>query len=330
MTGTDPAPLLPAAVVATRGLTREFGDLTAVRDVDLAIPAGVIVGLIGPSGCGKTTLVRLLTGILAPTAGDVEVFGTHPQAFTADDRRRFGYMPQLPVLYPNLSVVGNLQFVASMYGLPLRGRRARLSALLDLVDLGPHRHTRFSACSGGMKRRVALAATLVHRPELLFLDEPTAGVDPILRDRFWQHFRALADEGATLVISTQYVGEAALCDLVAVMTDGRLVTLCPPDRLVDHAYGGTPLELRVDGFVGGPVIDRIASEPGVRAVHRTADGLVIVVDDATTRTGPLEQLVAAAGIATHLTPYDPGPDAVFVELVAAARRQHADEMRVGV
>lgn len=324
MPATD-RPEGPDALVETDALTRSFGDATAVQDVTMTIPRGTIVGLIGPSGCGKTTLVRMLAGILLPTSGTVRVFGTDPARFGDAQRRRFGYMPQLPVLFPNLSVWGNLQFAASLYGVPSRGRRDRLERLLELVDLEQHRRTLFVDCSGGMQRRVALAATLVHDPELLFLDEPTAGVDPILRERFWQRFRELRDGGASLIVPTQYVGEAAECDLVAVMTDGRLAALCPPGELATAAFGGVPLGLRLEGYVGRGVLDHLAAVPGVRSVRSIDGGLLVVVDDEERVTPRLTELLTGAGVErVEFERHDPGLDAVFVELVETARRRLAE------
>jgi ABC-2 type transport system ATP-binding protein len=226
-----------ASAVRTTALVKYFGSEVALDNVDLVVPRGVILGVIGPSGGGKTTLIRILTGVLAPSDGRVEVLGHDPATTDASQRRRIGYMPQASVLFPNLSVWSNLQFVASLYALPVR-RRRRLRSLLQLVDLWEHRHKRLDHCSGGMQRRAALAAALVNDPDLLFLDEPTAGVDPLLRERFWDRFRALRDTGRTIVVSTQYVGEAASCDLVAVMARGRLIALATPDDLRRQATEG--------------------------------------------------------------------------------------------
>jgi ABC-2 type transport system ATP-binding protein len=233
-----PQPLAPPAAVTVRteGLVKRFGSEVVLDRVDLVVPSGSIVGVIGPSGGGKTTLIRILTGVVSPTEGRVEVLGTDPATASASQRRRVGYMPQESVLFPTLSVWGNLQFVASLYAMPVR-RRRRLREVLELVDLWEQRHKRLDRCSGGMQRRVALAATLVSDPELLFLDEPTTGVDPVLRERFWDRFRALRDAGRTIVVSTQYVGEAAVCDLVAVMDHGRLIALATPDDLRRQVLG---------------------------------------------------------------------------------------------
>jgi ABC-2 type transport system ATP-binding protein len=222
--------------IRAEGLSKRYGSEVALDDVDLVVPYGAILGVIGPSGGGKTTLIRILTGVLSPTAGRVSVLGGDPASASASQRRRISYMPQAPVLFPNLSVWSNLQFIASLYAMPVR-RRRRLRGLLQLVDLWDHRHKRLDRCSGGMQRRAALAASLVNDPELLFLDEPTAGVDPVLRERFWERFRAERDAGRTVVVSTQYVGEATMCDLVAVMARGRLIALATPENLRRQVLG---------------------------------------------------------------------------------------------
>lgn len=175
-------------VIHAKGLTKQFGHEIAVQDVTFEIPRGKIFGFIGPSGSGKTTTIRLLTGVYQPTAGDVIVLGRRPKEFVAATREKIGYMPQFFVLYQDLSVWENLNFAASIYGMRFR-RAERLKQLLDFVELSEHKHKLARNISGGMQRRLSLAATLVHNPELIFLDEPTAGVDPVLRRKFWDHFK---------------------------------------------------------------------------------------------------------------------------------------------
>ena len=182
-------------------------------------------------------------------------------------------MPQLPALFPNLSVIDNLRFAAALYGVKARGRRRRLREILEFVELTADRTKLVGKTSGGMQRRLALAETLVHDPELVFLDEPTAGIDPILRERFWQRFRQLRDEGRTLIVSTQYVGEAADCDVVAVMANGRVVALAPPDELRRRAFGGDIVDLRPErGWFTPEEIAKLGTESFVAPVDRTADG----------------------------------------------------------
>ncbi|HRV93037.1 MAG TPA: ABC transporter ATP-binding protein, partial [Anaerolineae bacterium] len=200
-------------VIYTQNLTKQFGDEVAVKEVTFSIPSGTIFGFIGPSGSGKTTTVRLLTGLYRPTEGKIAVLDEAPTEFSRATQRKIGYMPQLFVLYDDLSVWENLNFVASLYGVGF-GRSKRLKEVLDFVELANHKNKVVRKLSGGMKRRLSLAATLIHRPTLVFMDEPTAGIDPVLRRKFWDHFQSIREQGQTLFITTQYVGEAAYCDYV--------------------------------------------------------------------------------------------------------------------
>lgn len=224
-------------VIETNKLTKRFGKEVAVKSMDMDIPEGAIFGFVGPSGCGKTTTIRLLTGIYRPTSGKVSVLGKKPTEFTNSDREKIGYLIQQYVLYPDLTVWENLSFAASFYGVTIF-RNKHLKRLLDFVELSEHKNKKSKFLSGGMKRRLSLAATLVHDPEVLFLDEPTAGIDPILRSKFWDYFKKLQEDGHTLIITTQYVGEAAYCDLVGVMFQGRLLMVATPEELRRKAYGG--------------------------------------------------------------------------------------------
>jgi ABC-2 type transport system ATP-binding protein len=299
---------------------RTFGSQTVLDGVDLAVAPGTILGLIGPSGCGKTTLVRTMLGIIEPTAGDVRVFGTPPTEFSSAQRTRIGYMPQAPALFPNLSIQHNLRFAASLYGVRRHGRRHRLKELLDFVGLAPDRRKLAGAASGGMQRRLALAQALVADPDLIVLDEPTAGVDPILRARFWSYFRELRDAGRTLVISTQYVGEAVDCDFVAVMCAGRIVALEPPDTLRRRAFGGDIVELSAErGWFTREEIEKLAAEPYVISTHRTPDGLRMIVEDATTDTPRLLGILQSAGVGpVSVNQITPDYDEIFVAIMRAS------------
>lgn len=234
------------AVIEMQNVSKVFGEKRAVHELSLVVPAGQIFAIVGPSGCGKTTTIRMLTGVYTPTSGTLRVLGASPKNFARRVRQRIGYMPQLFVLYPTLTVWENLNFVASLYGLNWFRRRKRLEMLLDFVELRPARNTLADDISGGMKRRLELACSLVHNPELLFADEPTAGVDPVLRGKFWEHFRELKAAGNSLVVTTQYVSEVAYCDQVAVMRNGRLLTVDTPDGLRRQALNGEVIRLTVD------------------------------------------------------------------------------------
>jgi ABC-2 type transport system ATP-binding protein len=225
-------------VIVARGLRRVFGDQVAVDHLDIDVPEGSIFGFVGPSGSGKTTAVRMLAGIDVPTAGEVTVLGRPTAGFDRALRARIGYMPQRSVQFPNLSVQENLHFVASLYGLPLR-RREAITAALEETELTEHRRKPVRDLSGGMQRRLALSAALIHRPEVLFLDEPTAGIDPVLRSKLWERFEALRDEGCTLFVTTQYVSETAYCDRVAVLAEGRIIAEDTPRGCVGVPSGAT-------------------------------------------------------------------------------------------
>lgn len=228
-------------------VTRRFGGAGGVRDLNLRVSRGSIVGLVGPSGSGKTTVVRLLLGIDRPETGRIAVLGEEPTSFGRHEQHRIGYMPQHTALYAELTLRHNLQMMASLYGMPWRARivpgrrsataRQRVTDLLEMLDLQDVQGTRLRDASGGEQRRVALAAAMVHEPELLVLDEPTTGIDPVLRRRLWDHFGALRDKGTTMLVTTQYVGEATHCDQIALLVEGRVMAFGTPDELRRRAFG---------------------------------------------------------------------------------------------
>jgi ABC-2 type transport system ATP-binding protein len=242
-----------APVIVAADVHRPFGDGHGLRALNLTVDPGVIFGIVGPSGSGKSTTVRLVLGADRPTEGDLWVFGRRPVDFTRDDRRRIGYLPQHTVLYPELSLRHNLDLAASMYGVPARSRllafgkrrraaRQRITDTLDFLDLTDEQGTRLGDASGGEQRRLGLAAAMIHEPELLILDEPTTGVDPVLRRKIWERLSHLRDGGATIFVTTQYVDEASHCDLVALLVDGRVLTVDSPEALRRQAFGAYPTQ----------------------------------------------------------------------------------------
>ena len=289
-------------------------------NMNLRLFPGTIVGMVGPSGCGKTTTVRLLTGIYQPQSGIVRVFGKRPVEFDEADKARIGYMPQHFILYPHLSAEENLHFMGGMYGLSYGRRRSRMKALLEFVEMRDARKRLGRQLSGGMKRRLMLAGALLHDPELIFADEPTAGIDPILRARIWENFRQLRDEGRTVLVTTQYVGEASYCDQVVVMRRGRLVAMDTPDSLRRQAYGGEIIHLQVDEkniFQVMQFINDLPQVKKVEPVEKESNGIHVLVDDAGAR---LPVLLAALrenlDISPKLAePHLPRFDEVFVRLV---------------
>lgn len=302
--------------VVCQALTKQFGDEVAVRDLAFEILRGTIFGFIGPSGSGKTTTVRLLTGIYEPTAGEARVLGQHPVAFTRQHRERIGYLPQLFVLYPDLTVWENLNLTASIYGMGLF-RRKQLNQVLDFVELGDHRRKLARQLSGGMQRRLGLASTLVHNPELIFLDEPTAGIDPLLRQKFWDHFRYLRDQGRTLFITTQYVGEASHCDYVGILDEGRLIAADTPEGLRHRALGGEVVHLTASDPIDYGSLQAMRRLPFVRSLTMTGDtDIRLIVDEASEAMPALLEFCKAQNVAVaSIEEYVPPFDDVFVELL---------------
>jgi ABC-2 type transport system ATP-binding protein len=309
----------------------DFGGGAGVFDLNLSLPQGTILGMIGPSGCGKTTTIRLLNGVLKPTSGKVSVFGKDPGGFTEADKTRIGYIPQQFILYPNLSVEENMHFLGSIYGMRPAERKARMLPLLEFVDLQDARKRLGRKLSGGMQRRLMLAGALFHDPALLIADEPTAGIDPILRARIWENFRELRDQGKTLLVTTQYVGEAAYCDQVAVMRKGRLVTVDSPKGLQRQAMGGEVIHLQVEQAQSDIVRRFLATLPQVNSAENLpgeAGGLRVFVEDAAQEIPPLlAALKAQMDITPRIVePYVPAFDEVFVRLIQAAEKSQSEEV----
>jgi len=311
----DVPEIADSAICSVRGVSRSFGDVKAVDDVTLEVPRGTILGVIGPSGSGKTTLIRLLTGTLIPSSGELRVLGQEPRRFSRHTRERIGYMPQHFVLYEELTAAENVSFVAALFGLlwPKRGRRVR--EVLQLVELWEARGRRARQLSGGMQRRLELACALVHQPNLLFVDEPTAGQDPMLRQTIWNEFRRLRDVGRTLVVTTQYVGEAEYCDQVAVLARGRVVALASPAELRRIALGGEVIEIETSEPFDGRLLERV---PGVRRVDQSAPRhMLLITDDAGAATPRvLQEINTAGGQVVSSSEYVPSFDDVFGKLVS--------------
>jgi ABC-2 type transport system ATP-binding protein len=231
--------------IDVKGVTFNYGRLTVLDDLSLEIPSGVSFGLLGSNGAGKTTLIRLMVGLLRPSRGTVRCLGGLPSAANA---RNFGYMPQLPSLYNELTVQQNIDFFARIYGLRDRRARAeRVDEVIRLVELWPKRNVSVTQLSGGMKQRVSLGCAIVHQPSLLFLDEPTVGLDVELRVRFWEYFEGLTRAGSTLVISSHTMDDAAHCNRLAFMREGKVIAVGSPAEL--RAATGRPDAGLEDAFV---------------------------------------------------------------------------------
>jgi len=237
----SPANQPAAPVVRTRALCKSFGALTAVSNLDLDINRGEVFGLLGPNGSGKTTTIRMLCGLVVPTSGTAEVAGHDVVKETETVRRRIGYMSQRYGLYDELTVAENLRFYASVYGLVGRERTTRLNEHVRELGLGERLAQQAGTLSGGWKQRLALACATAHRPDLVFLDEPTAGVDPAARRTFWEIIYRLAGGGTTILVTTHYMDEAERCQRLAFLSRGQLIALGTPAEIV-RQFGAERVE----------------------------------------------------------------------------------------
>lgn len=317
------APATEAPAITTTGVSQRYGDTEVLHGVDLNVESGTVFGFIGPSGSGKTTTIRLLTGIEAPTSGEVRVLGEDPFGCSSRHRARLGYLPQASVLFPSLSLRQNLSFAAGIYG---RGwpRKQRIRDVLELVELWEHRSKRLADASGGMQRRLALAAALVHDPEVCFLDEPTAGIDPVLRRSLWEAFDELRQRGRTLFVTTQYVSEAAYCDRVGVLSDGQLIAVDTPDGLRRRAFGGDVVRIAADDAIQPDTLSRVRALDGVTGCERDGDDrhLRLVVERADAAIPAVTDWFDDQGtrLASVREDHPPFED-VFVALIESDRAQ---------
>jgi ABC-2 type transport system ATP-binding protein len=233
------------AAITVSNLTFSYGALKVIDDISLETPKGISFGLLGSNGAGKTTLIRLMVGLLKPAGGSILCLGKPPAPANA---RNIGYMPQLPSLYSELTLEQNIDFFARIYGLRERHARAqRVNDVIKLIDLWPKRKTQVMKLSGGMKQRVSLGCAIVHQPPLLFLDEPTVGLDPELRYHFWEHFTSLTQKGNTLIISSHTMDDAAHCQQLAFMREGKIIALGSPSEL--RTATGKPDATLEDAFL---------------------------------------------------------------------------------
>jgi ABC-2 type transport system ATP-binding protein len=270
--------------IRVEGLSKRYGKVEALGGVDIRVPEGTVFGLVGPNGAGKTTLIKALVGALRPSGGEVRVLGLKPLKERAELRQQIGYMPQFSALYEDLSARDNVEFFGAAHATP--ELRKRTAEVLGFTDMTARAEEPVYKLSGGMKRRVSLACALVHRPRILFLDEPTAAVDPNLRSRLWKTFRRLAEGGTTLFVSTHLMDEAMLCDRVAILRRGKIIASDTPRRILEE--GKTRLVVQRSGkeeekVIGGRPEDLAAAlypyglAPEVTAVDVEADSLETVV-----------------------------------------------------
>jgi ABC-2 type transport system ATP-binding protein len=305
--------------IVTEDLTRTFGNVLAVDHLNLRVAQGEIFGLLGPDGAGKTTTIRMLCAIMDPTEGRATVAGFDTVKQPEAIKQRIGYMPQQFSLYGDLTVDENLTFFADVFQVGRRARQERKEALLAFARLTQFRDRRAAHLSGGMQKKLALACTLIHQPEVIFLDEPTTGVDPVSRREFWQILTELHLEGVTLFVSTPYMDEAERCSRVALMFEGQIIVCDRPDE-IKGLVEGELLELRPDRLRDASRI--MAQLPGVLEVQTYGDRLHVFVDDAEARAPALENALHEAGIAARdVRQTRPRMEEAFISLI----RRHSEE-----
>jgi ABC-2 type transport system ATP-binding protein len=229
--------------IEARGLTRHFGDLAAVNGIDLAVRKGEIFGIVGPDGAGKTTTLRLLVGLIDPSGGEISVIGRNVRTKGAEVRDHIGYMPQQFGQYLDLTVEENMRFYADLFGVAGAEMDELFERLLQMTRMEPFRKRRAGKLSGGMKQKLALMCTLLHRPQALFLDEPTNGVDPVSRRDFWAILYQLVKDGLTVLVTTSYLDEAERCNRVALMYKGKIIEQAAPDE-IERSLGGVCCAIR--------------------------------------------------------------------------------------
>jgi ABC-2 type transport system ATP-binding protein len=300
--------------VEMENLTRKFGDFTAVDQLTLCVDYGEVFGFLGPNGSGKTTTIRMLCGLLTPTSGVGRVMGLDIGRESEAIKARIGYMSQKFSLYSDLTVIENLQFYADVYGIGRAERAGRIAELIGMAGLTGRERELTSNLSGGWKQRLALACAIIHRPRMLFLDEPTGGVDPEARRAFWELIYALAQEGVTVFVTTHYMDEAEHCNRIALMYGGRLVALDTPNGLKQGTIDGQVLE--IEGTPQDDARALVAALPGVREVAPHGARLHAIVDDAALRRPQALDALRAGGIAdARVEQIDPSLEDVFVALL---------------
>jgi ABC-2 type transport system ATP-binding protein len=309
-------------VIVTENLTRRFKNVTAVDGLNLQIQRGEVFGLVGPDGAGKTTTIRMLCAIMDPTEGTARVMGFETVREAEQIKRRMGYMAQRFNLYGDLSVTENLDFFADVFQVRGKERRERKQRLLEFARLTEFRDRRAAHLSGGMQKKLALACTLIHQPEIIFLDEPTTGVDPVSRREFWDILTELHLQGITIFVSTPYMDEAERCSRVGLMYRGRIVVCDVPER-IKGLVGGELLELRPLNLRNAQ--KTVTELEGVLEVQTYGDLLHVFVDDAVERGAEILAALNEASIEViDLRQIQPRMEEAFISLV---RRQRAEVAR---
>jgi ABC-2 type transport system ATP-binding protein len=305
-----------AAPVIARDLVKRFGDFVAVDRISLEAKRGEVVGFLGPNGAGKSTTIRMLCGLLRPTAGQALVAGYDVARDPERVRQRIGYMSQKFSLYNDLRVIENIRFFASLYDVPTSALKEREAWVLDMAGLKGREATLTGTLPSGWKQRLALGCAVLHRPPILFLDEPTSGVDPISRRQFWELIHTMAAEGVTVLVTTHYMDEAEYCNRLVLIFQGRIVASGSPTQLKQRAMTGALLLVECAPL--GLALDVLQQTPDVRDAAVFGNALHVVVPDAHAAIPRLQTALSEHGVnVTKIEPIRPSLEDVFVSLTAA-------------
>jgi daunorubicin resistance ABC transporter ATP-binding subunit len=313
-----PLPVSTVAAIELRTLSKTFGQLRAVDRLTLTVEQGEIFGLLGPNGSGKTTTINLISGLVTPTSGEVQVMGYQMPRLARTIRQMLGTVPQETALYEELSAWDNLDFHADLFGIPKKEKQERIMQMLELVQLQERKWSRVGTFSGGMKRRLALARALLHDPQLLYLDEPTLGVDVQSRRAIWDYILSLRDQGKTVLITTNYLEEAqALCERIAILDHGKLIAVDTPEHL-KQTYGGSVVELET--AQPSTVVDDIRQLRGVQEVIQEGIGLTVTTRGGSDVVPQIITLVTRHGELRQIAVREPTLDEIFLRLTGTALR----------
>jgi ABC-2 type transport system ATP-binding protein len=309
--------------IQVENLTRKFGDFVAVDDISFDVPAGQIFGFLGPNGSGKTTTIRMLLGLLKPTTGTAMVLGQDIRTSSRQLLQQMGYMSQKFSLYTDLTVTENLKFFGRGYGLSGRELRERMDFVIDMAGLKGHERSRTSELSGGWAQRLALGTAIMHRPKLIFLDEPTAGVDPISRRKFWDLLYQLSQQGTTIFVTTHYMDEAEHCESVGFIYYGRIIAHGAPNEIISQTLPGQVIAFEPSD----PLQAKAQIETAIQSGQINADGVSlfgaavhVLTNDVPQAQTFLNSYFTQQGIEINgdLQIEDPSLEDAFIELVNRA------------
>ncbi len=304
----------PDAAVSVRDLSRRFGDFVAVDGIGFDVPPGEVFGFLGPNGAGKSTTIRMLCGVLAPTSGRGSVAGYDIRREAEKIKAHIGYMSQTFSLYEDLTVEENVDFFAGVFRLPRARKKARKAWVLEMAGLVPHRGALTGTLPAGWKQRLALGCAVLHEPQVLFLDEPTSGVDPISRRRFWDLIYALSESGVTVFVTTHYLDEAEYCDRLGLIYRGRLIALGSPSGLKAEREGGAVLEVTCPR--AQEAVEAVEGSPAVREAALFGRGLHVAAEDEARAEASIRQALSSRGIEVErIERVTPSLEDVFVSLI---------------